>query len=238
MAQNELVSEVEAEESAYSTDDYQGLSPDQMMHRRFGDTPIIFSAPHAVKHVRDGETKKSDLYTGGLATVLARQMGATLVASAGHQTVDPMRGDSDHPHKQAILGAKVNGARFLIDLHGMGSETAQKNGCDIGIGLGSIPSAHSGILARAYRQAGKQVGITVKCGFSAFAALKASGVTMFALNKGIYAIQMEHAPSLRYGDDVQKRADTLKLHQVVLAWVVDQLPLLDQLHGGAASLEM
>lgn len=206
---------------------------DEVYHHRFGDFPVIFSAPHATVHIRDGVEKEQDGFTGALADILARLTGGTVIAMMGQQTSDPMCADTDHPFKQSILQAKTAGAKVVVDLHGMSAATAKKSDCDIGLGLGTIPTVVSGFMARAYRAGSRQLDLTTKCGLSAFAGLDAKSITMFALTHGLSAIQVEHAPDCRFGDNASMRQNTIRLHAAVTRAVVGNLLELERLHDAA-----
>lgn len=78
-------------------------------------------------------------------------------------------------------------------------------------------------MARAYRVCSRQLDLTTKRGLSAFAGLGAKGITMFALNHGLSAIQVEHAPDCRFGDNALMRWNTIRLHVAVSRAVVDNL---------------
>ncbi len=229
-------------EQQFAANGYNGAgTSDEVFYRRFGTAPIIFSAPHAIKQIREGEVKEEDRGTGSLAIFLASVTGGTAIAMRGRQTNDPMRADKDHPHKQAIHTDKSEGAQVLIDLHGISAATADDVGCDLGLGLGSIPTAASGFMADAYRQNGRKMWgreLAVKCGFSKFAALKAAGITMFALNQGLSAIQVEHRPSLRFGDDYLARGTAIRLHVNVARMVLSELETLSHLRRRAREFSL
>jgi len=195
--------------------------------------PILFTAPHAIVQWREGERKEQDDYTGAIALTLAGLTGGHALAMSGNPTGDPMKptttdskGD-DHPFKKEIMKYKADqGVRLVFDLHGIGTKTAEENKCDIGLGLGSLPNTGSGVLARAIKKTGEKLDLQVKVGFKAFAALQRSTVTTFCTAKGLYAIQVEMAPCLRFGPDEEKR---IKLLQLLATVALDMLPLLNTL---------
>ena len=214
---------VEAELFAPREHHGYGSTEDLVIHRGFNygsDTkslPVLFTAPHAICQVRDGVEKEQDDFTGAQAFCLANLLDCYALAMGGRQTMDPMKptptdpkGD-DHPFKQKILECKADGVHFVFDLHGIGGGTAEKLGCDIGIGLGSMPNVASGFLARAFKRIGEELEFRVKVGFKEFAALQRSTVTSFCTAKGLYAVQIEQAPHLRFGGDEAARLKMIML---------------------------
>ncbi len=204
--------------------------------------PVLFTAPHSIKQVRDDAEKEQDDYTGAIAMALARLTGGMSLAMAGRQTADPMQptitdinGD-DHPFKQAIIRAyREQGIGIVFDLHGLGAPKSTDIGCDIGVGLGSMPNVASGFMARALKKTAESMRLRVKVGNAAFAALKRSTVTGFCLAKGFYAVQLELAPWVRFGDDYKKRLDLLRLLVMVARTTNSFLPAIDLLNHDAVT---
>src|SRR5438105_3463674 len=52
------------------------------------DQGWVFTAPHSIDHVRAGRTKVAELFTGGLAELLAERCGGIAIAPDGPQTGD------------------------------------------------------------------------------------------------------------------------------------------------------
>jgi len=235
LAAKEACRTMDEVEKFYECYDYHGADFAGVEIGIFGPAPVIFTAPHSILQIREGEEKEADLGTGSLAYFLAQRLGGTSISMIGRQTGDPMT-DKDHPFKADVLERakelrELNGSRVLVvDLHGIGDASAAETGCDIGLGIGSIPNPASGFMVRAYSTTGRQLGFTVKSGLGKFAALKATGITMTALNAGICAIQVEHRPSLRFGADLEARYKCLRLHHAVVTATLAELEALDSLY--------
>lgn len=229
----------EAELKSFAPNDYRGLSyrDDLVLSENYGGVPLLFSAPHATKQVREGDTKEEDQGTGGLAEVLARLTTSTYVAMGGSQTGDP-NWDIIHPYKDHIKSLQeLYGLGVLFDLHGIGPETVEKTGAHIGVGLGPSPSPASGFIAQSMKSRGEQIGIEVRVGNSSFAALRTNSITATATRNGLIAVQLELAPHLRFGEGNNKsRLLALRLIYEVALDVVSALPRLHQLAHQVQSL--
>ena len=101
---------------------YQGVNNLKIM---FGNLPILFSAPHSVKTVRNGLFKRCDGLTGGIVEYLSsydRVFGLTRL----HNMLDDPNyyniGNS-FLYKKAIIDI-INkyGIKYLFDIHGCSNE--------------------------------------------------------------------------------------------------------------------
>jgi hypothetical protein len=98
---------------------------------------LLFSAPHEVAQLRDGEEKVAERGTGDLAFALAGITGASALATVGLQSGDP-NWDLNHPYVNTARG--LAGTAPIIDLHMM-----RPRGPDICIGLGPEPALSEGL---------------------------------------------------------------------------------------------
>ena len=81
---------------------------------------IMISAPHSVKHLRNGEILPQDLLTWWLALYLWKRQNLPVIYSTSYKVWDP-NFDENHnsEYKQAFAKyIKENNIKFLIDLHG------------------------------------------------------------------------------------------------------------------------
>lgn len=236
---------IDEAEKKYALHDYRGgldYGPDHLLSGRFGDLPVIFTAPHATKQLRlnketdEREVKEEDQGTGGLAEGLASSMQACFLTAAGDQQGDANTDKKDHPFK-VKLGELVqeHDLRVLFDLHGMGDGTADKVKGRLGLGLGAHPTPASGFIAQAFQELGTGCGIKVKVGNAAFAAISDNNVTTTARREfGLYSVQIELAPELRFGEgNDQQRMQAFGLIAHVTMCVLAKLPLLDELTHAA-----
>lgn len=100
--------------------------------------PLVFSAPHSVRHLRRGVEKKADIRTGGLAELLAELVGGTAITSLGKLAADP-NWDSDPTPFRGRLLALLRPNVLVLDIHGMDAA----HDPDVILGLGPSPDATS-----------------------------------------------------------------------------------------------
>lgn len=95
---------------------------------------VVITAPHAVPHVRDGSPKRADMWTGGLALLVAELTGATAIVETSGEG-DPSW-EAEHPFKDAVRDLAPG---VVVDLHGMRSPDQV---VEVGSGapLGSVPT--------------------------------------------------------------------------------------------------
>src|SRR5690554_6185453 len=66
-------------EKQFSLNNYFGQNNHQLFQYEEGAIPIIISAPHAVKQVRNGWIKDPDIFTGSLALLLKSLTGCHII---------------------------------------------------------------------------------------------------------------------------------------------------------------
>jgi hypothetical protein len=97
----------------------------------------LFSAPHAVTHIRDGAEKLGENGTGPLALALARYTAGSAIATAAVQQGDP-NWDPGSPYlERAYVLADGNPT---VDIHIM-----RPRGVELCIGLGPVPRLADGL---------------------------------------------------------------------------------------------
>jgi hypothetical protein len=103
---------IEFEQIQYDSksDDYFGIIE--------GSIPILLSAPHGAKHLRDGRWKGEDEYTSSLAIELGSLTGASVIF-VKNKTEEDSNYLSSTRYKDAIRElVAARGIKFLADLHG------------------------------------------------------------------------------------------------------------------------
>ncbi len=168
-----------------------GDLPGAIHQATHGSAPVVFTAPHSVRHLRGGAIKRADIRTGGLAELLAIQASARALTSTGLPADDPNWHDGPTPFRKALL-EDLQPGDLVIDLHGMGDE----HGVDVVIGLGPLPDAASHLAARRLRVALAQYGLTCITG-DPFPALHPGTVTAAVQAAGFSALQVEVAACRR-----------------------------------------
>ena len=141
---------------------------------------VVVTAPHAVPHVRDGVTKRADMWTGGLALLLAERSGAAaVVETSGYG--DPSW-EPEHAFKDAVAALEP---LVVLDLHAMRSA---EQVVEVGSGepAGSPPTSR----ARAVRDAIAAGGVETLMD-QRFPARGASTLVQWARRRGLEAVQLE-----------------------------------------------
>lgn len=79
--------------------------------------PAMVSAPHSVKHLRNGTIKNEDMLTGGIVEYLGKITGCHVITNLSSMS-DPNY-DSDSSYRKKLLEyIKDNNIKYLLDLHG------------------------------------------------------------------------------------------------------------------------
>lgn len=131
---NKLIEMAIKYEEHFSANQYNGniLSNDSFIYQK-GDIPILLSAPHAVNHVRNGEIKYADMYTGSIIKVLQELTGCHVIYKTKNDNTDPNYDtfESDNGYKKKIIDIiNENNIKLFIDLHG----AAESRDIDIDLG--------------------------------------------------------------------------------------------------------
>lgn len=86
---------------------------------KIGSTPILLSAPHSVKQLREGKPKIQDSLTGPIAEVLADLTKCSCIYRIYNEGSDPNYYNEDGGYKKEIERIiSENNIKLLIDLHG------------------------------------------------------------------------------------------------------------------------
>jgi hypothetical protein len=168
---------------------------------------VLWSAPHAVRQVRNGRRKPADAMTGALAETLAGRGGGCLALRGSHGDANF---DAAHPFKNRL--AEVAGDyRAVVDLHGM----TDAHAADLWIGLG--PSACSRTREQAERLGADATDAQLVVGWGPpFCASRPETITGFLQARGVCVMQLEIARRLR---DPQRDPDACEaLISLLAVW--------------------
>ena len=95
-----------------------------------GRLPVLISAPHAVRHIRQGKAKPSDTFTGTLAVLLNYLGDCSVFINRRNYGGDP-NFDRVCVYKQSLINIlKELGTELVLDLHG----ATEKHGFAIDFG--------------------------------------------------------------------------------------------------------
>ena len=86
-----------------------------------GKIPILISAPHGARHLRNGSWKEEDEYTAGLAIKLAEMTDAHVIY-VKNATKEDSNHDLETKYKDKIREIVIeHGIKFIADIHGANS---------------------------------------------------------------------------------------------------------------------
>ena len=141
---------------------------------------VVVTAPHAVEHLRGGEVKRADMWTGGLALLLAQRSGAGAVVELSRDG-DPSW-QAHHPFKDAVAALDPD---VVLDLHAMRSKDHV-----VELGTGEAAGAHPTPLALLVRDALEDAGVATLTDHR-FPARGHATLTQWARHRGVDAVQLE-----------------------------------------------
>lgn len=87
-----------------------------------GELPVLLSAPHAVRHLRQKKIKMSDQFTGSIVYLLHQMTGCHAITTTKLYGGDP---NSDNPciYKEKIVEiCDRKKVKFVLDIHGAARE--------------------------------------------------------------------------------------------------------------------
>jgi hypothetical protein len=172
---------------------------------------FVFTAPHAVNHLRESKIKYAERGTGGLAELLAISSDNLALTVDGPLNYDPNWDQSPEvPFKRSLLSLLTNG-KAVIDLHGMKDDY----GVDICLGLGRAPSALTKEVAESLEAALSNAGFRVDVNWP-FDGCRIGTVTSFVQESGFSGFQVEIAARLRY-PHISSRDSNLLINSFISA---------------------
>lgn len=202
-------------------DDVLGIAGhrDRLVRRGSG---VVVTAPHAVPHVRDGAPKRADMWTGGLALLLAELTGAAAVVETSG--VGDPSWEVEHGFKDAVAALSP---AAVLDLHAMRSPDQV-----VEIGSGAVPGGTASDLALEARRALEDAGVATLLD-QRFPARGPATLVQWALGSGIAAAQLEVSVRLvpPFADD----ADADRLVRALAAVVAAADDLMRSRSGGPSS---
>lgn len=170
-----------------------------------GTVPILFSAPHAVKQIRNGNVKEEDRLTGTIVEYLCKKTNANGIVRTYNCCDDPNYENVGNSlrYKQIILNIiKQNNIKLLIDIHAC----KDKYGFDFELGTNSGKNInYDNMYLNIFKEELTKIGKTVID--KKFTAKRPTTVSSFInQNSGIQCIQIEISKKFR-----RTNIDTFKL---------------------------
>ncbi|WP_428240094.1 ketol-acid reductoisomerase [Gynuella sp.] len=153
-----------------------------------GHIPVIITAPHATRPLRNGHRRFSDGGgTAALAVTVAELTGAYVIYTTYEGPSDPNYYDENAFKTQLQQLITTVQPLYILDIHG--SHPYRSYDIDLGTMNGQSLLGHQNLLKRLIRQLETE-GIS-SFSYNRFAASRNETITKFAVAHGIPAIQLE-----------------------------------------------
>lgn len=118
----DIQAQVKDLDKKYAINDYNGEKINNSNYILItGENPILLSAPHAVKQIRDGNIKEEDRYTGAIVEYLCKICNCYGIIRNYNSGDDPNRDNFGIglEYKNKILEmVKENNIKLVLDIHG------------------------------------------------------------------------------------------------------------------------
>lgn len=153
-----------------------------------GDVPVIITAPHVTRPLREGKRRFSDGGgTGALAVALGGMTGATVIYTTYEGPSDPNYYDDNKFKEELARLIDEIKPRYILDIHG--SHPFRSYDIDLGTMNGRSLLGNDSLLSTLVERL-KGEGIW-SISYNRFAASKNGTITKFVSEKGVPAIQLE-----------------------------------------------
>lgn len=127
MINKTILEQIKNAELKFKANNYKGDSTRSCMVEKYGNLPILLSAPHAVKQIRSGEVKAHEFYTGAIIECLAKQIGCACITKQylieNAENDDPNTDNAFCSYKTAIYQfLQEHHIELFVDIHGLSSK--------------------------------------------------------------------------------------------------------------------
>lgn len=119
-----LLQQIKAAEQKFMENDYKGGSVRSCIVEKYGDTPILLSAPHSIKQIRRQKIKAHEFYTGAITECLAKQISCSCITKqylSENTTIDdPNTSKASCSYKTAVSQfLQQHKIKLFVDIHGL-----------------------------------------------------------------------------------------------------------------------
>lgn len=176
-----------AYEKAFTENSYEGeIEKESSFAYQKGSIPILISAPHSTKHLREGNVKSADIYTGATTLLLGELTDAHVLYTT--KLADDANYIKDGEYKNQLRQiVEENDIQYVLDLHGASSSQP----FDIDLGTVNGQSMTSSSVER-MRSIFNENGISEVLENGFFAASTSGTITNYSFNQlGTDAVQIE-----------------------------------------------
>lgn len=127
MENRSLLQRLKELEQKFKVNNYKGNSILPCVVEKYGNVPILLSAPHAVKQIRNKEIKAHEFYTGAIVECLAKQIGCACITKQ-YLIEDSTNDDPNTDNAYCSYKTAVNQffqehhIKLFVDIHGLSSK--------------------------------------------------------------------------------------------------------------------
>lgn len=174
-------------EDTFANNSYNGkVDAEQPFTYQNGEIPILISAPHTTKHIREGKIKDADIYTGSIALFLSELTGTHLLYTTGLS--DDANYIQNGKYKEELTKVvEENNIQYVIDIHG----AAKSRPFDIDLGTVHGKSLDSQTVSQ-IKSVFFEKGIANVLENGVFAASTSGTITNYSFNElQTQAVQIE-----------------------------------------------
>ncbi len=127
MKNENILQQLQSAEQKFQINDYKGNFVCSCRIEKYGNIPILLSAPHAVKQIRNGEMKAHEFYTGAIVEYLSKQIGCACITKQylieNSFSDDPNTDDENCLYKQTVSHfLSEHEIKLFVDIHGLSSK--------------------------------------------------------------------------------------------------------------------
>ena len=127
MSYDTLLQQIKDAEQKFKANDYKGNSVYACAVKKYGDLPVLLSAPHAVKQIRNGNIKAHEFYTGAIVECLAKKLGCAYITKQylieNFTNDDPNSDNACCSYKTAVAQfLQDHKIKLFVDIHGLSSK--------------------------------------------------------------------------------------------------------------------
>ena len=185
-------------------DQYQNQSSkEKSFEVREGKIPVLISAPHSVRQLREGKIKAKDRYTGAIAIELAKSTNSFAIYKTYNNQDDASYDIENNEYKEKVLELiSKNNIKLFLDIHG--AKDTEEFDIDIGTDGKRNLNGKVQILEKLVKNL-KEKGITKTGIDQKFKACTMHTLTKkIATNTDIACMQIEITKKYRNLEDIEK----------------------------------
>lgn len=124
MQRENIIRQIKTAEEKYKVNYYKVNLRTPCVVEKYGDVPILLSAPHSVKQIRGGVVKAHEFYTGAIVECLAKEIGCSCITKQylleNLHNDDPNTDATSCSYKTAVNQfMQEHKISLFVDIHGL-----------------------------------------------------------------------------------------------------------------------